>query len=54
MDDYHCLTVWDWRKGKQIASTRGHGDKVSVCVCVCVCIYPITDSLSLYDVHVYM
>ena len=30
MDDYHCITVWDWRKGKQIASTRGHGDKVRI------------------------
>lgn len=29
MDDYHSLSVWDWRKGKVVASTRGHGDKVN-------------------------
>ena len=29
MDDYHSLNVWDWRKGKVVASTRGHSDRVS-------------------------
>lgn len=28
MDDYHSLNVWDWRKGKVVASTRGHSDRV--------------------------
>lgn len=28
LEDQHWLTVWDWKKGKVIASTRGHGDKI--------------------------
>jgi WD40 repeat protein len=31
MDDYHSIVIWDWKKGKQIASTRGHGDKIFDC-----------------------
>ena len=30
MDDYHSLNVWDWRKGKILASSRGHSDRVSL------------------------
>ena len=29
LDDNHSLNVWDWRKGKVVASTRGHSDRVS-------------------------
>ena len=28
LDDYHTLNVWDWRKGKMVASTRGHSDRI--------------------------
>ncbi|ESN91895.1 hypothetical protein HELRODRAFT_181951 [Helobdella robusta] len=28
LDDNHMIVVWDWRKGAQLASTRGHKDKI--------------------------
>ena len=31
LDDYHTLNVWEWRKGKLVASTRGHSDRVRSC-----------------------
>jgi len=30
LDDDHCICVWDWRSGAQLASTRGHKDKIFV------------------------
>ncbi|KAK3093757.1 hypothetical protein FSP39_019782 [Pinctada imbricata] len=30
LDDNHCIVVWDWRKGEQLATTRGHKDKIFV------------------------
>ena len=28
LDDHHTLNVWDWRRGKVMASARGHGDRI--------------------------
>ena len=28
LEDQAQLTIWDWKKGKVIASTRGHNDRV--------------------------
>ena len=30
MDNHATINVWDWRKGKLLASVRGHTDKVRV------------------------
>lgn len=29
LEDYHLICVWNWKKGKILASTRGHTDRVS-------------------------
>ena len=29
LEDYHLIAVWDWKKGKVLASVRGHTDRVS-------------------------
>ena len=29
MDQHATINVWDWKKGKIIATARGHSDKVS-------------------------
>ena len=29
LEDYHLIAVWDWRKGRVLASVRGHSDRVS-------------------------
>ena len=29
LEDYHLIAVWDWKKGKVLASVRGHNDRVS-------------------------
>lgn len=29
LEDYSQVTIWDWKKGKALASTRGHSDRVS-------------------------
>ena len=28
LDDHHTLNIWDWRRGKVVASTRGHSDRI--------------------------
>ncbi len=28
LDDHHTLNVWDWGRGKVMASARGHGDRI--------------------------
>lgn len=28
MDDHHTLNIWDWRRGKILATARGHGYKI--------------------------
>jgi len=28
IDDAHSLALWDWRRGEQLANTRGHTDKI--------------------------
>ena len=28
LDDHHTLNIWDWRRGKVMASTRGHSDRI--------------------------
>lgn len=28
LDTHATINVWDWRKGKVIATTRGHSDRV--------------------------
>ncbi len=28
LDDHHTLNVWDWQRGKVLASARGHGDRI--------------------------
>ncbi|EDO48487.1 predicted protein, partial [Nematostella vectensis] len=28
LEDYHMVVVWDWKRGKQLASTRGHTDRI--------------------------
>lgn len=28
LDDHHTLNVWDWRRGKVVASARGHSDRI--------------------------
>ena len=28
LDDHHTLNIWDWKRGKVIASTRGHSDRI--------------------------
>ena len=28
LDDYHTLNIWDWKRGKVMASARGHGDRL--------------------------
>jgi hypothetical protein len=30
LEDYHMVVVWDWKKGKILASTRGHTDRVTI------------------------
>lgn len=30
LDDNHLIVVWDWRRGEQLATTRGHKDKIFV------------------------
>ena len=30
LEDYHLIAVWDWRKGRVLASVRGHTDRVSI------------------------
>lgn len=29
LEDYHLIGVWDWRKGRVLATVRGHTDRVS-------------------------
>lgn len=29
LEDYHLIAVWDWRKGRVLATVRGHTDRVS-------------------------
>ena len=29
LDGHATINVWDWRKGKIIATVRGHSDRVS-------------------------
>ena len=29
LEDYHLIAVWDWRKGRVLASVRGHSDRVT-------------------------
>ncbi|PFX18604.1 Echinoderm microtubule-associated protein-like 6 [Stylophora pistillata] len=28
LEDYHLISVWDWRKGRALASVRGHTDRI--------------------------
>ena len=28
LDNDHSICLWDWRKGTQLATTRGHKDKI--------------------------
>ena len=28
LDDHHTLNVWDWKRGKVVATTRGHSDRI--------------------------
>lgn len=28
LEDYHLIAVWDWKKGKVLASVRGHTDRI--------------------------
>lgn len=29
LEDYHLIAVWNWRKGRVLATVRGHTDRVS-------------------------
>jgi len=29
LEDYHLIAVWDWKKGRVLATVRGHSDRVS-------------------------
>ena len=29
LEDYHLIAVWDWKKGRVVATVRGHSDRVS-------------------------
>lgn len=31
LDQHATINVWDWRKGKILATVRGHSDRVSTC-----------------------
>ncbi|XP_068177719.1 echinoderm microtubule-associated protein-like 6 isoform X2 [Antennarius striatus] len=30
IDEFHSITIWDWRKGERLAKARGHKDKIFV------------------------
>lgn len=39
LEDYSQVTIWDWKKGKALASTRGHSDRIFD-----VCFNPFEDN----------
>ena len=41
LEDYHLLAVWDWKKGRVLATVRGHTDRVSSYVILMMLSYKV-------------